>query len=206
MIAKASPDGPGSRGGMYAGKFETLLPQIRKVAKHAFRRCPREEREEAMAEVAAHAWIAFLGLMNRGLEHRIFATPLAKYAIKRVRAGRCIGCVRNVNDVSSSYAQKQRGFHVERLDDYDKRRNRWREILVEDRRVGPADTAASRIDFADWLASLSRRMRCIAENLSVGETTNTVARRFRLTAGRVSQMRRELRRGWDDFQEGAMLA
>jgi hypothetical protein len=92
------------------------------------------------------------------------------------------------------------------LDDYDKRRNCWREILVEDRRVGPADTAASRIDFADWLASLSHIMRCIAENLSVGETTNTVARRFRLTSGRVSQMRRELRRGWDDFQEGAMLA
>ncbi len=187
-------------------RFLELLPQIRKVAEHAFGRCPREAREEAVAEAVAHAWIGFQSLMDRGLEDRIFPTPLAKFAIKRIRAGRCVGCRRNINDVCSSYAQKQRGFAVERLDQYDQRRNRWREILVEDRHAGPAETAAARIDFGAWLVSLPARLRCIAENLAAGETTGWVARNFRLSNGRISQMRRELRRGWDDFQEGAQLA
>jgi hypothetical protein len=187
-------------------RFLELLPQIQQMARWAFRRCPREEREEAMAEVIAHAWIGFQSLMDRGLEHLVCATPLAKFAIKRVRAGRCVGCSRNVNDVCSRYAQRERGFHVERLDDYDKRRDRWREILVEDRHAGPAETAAARIDFLEWLASLSVRMRGIAETLAAGETTGWVARRFRLSNGRISQMRRELRQGWDDYHGGALLA
>ncbi len=187
-------------------RFLELLPQIRRVAKHAFRRCPSDEREEAMAEVIAHAWIGFQSLMDRGLEHRIFASPLAKFAIKRVRAGRCVGCSRNINDVMSPYAQRERGIHVERLDDYDKRRDRWREILVEDRHAGPAETAAARIDFCEWFRQMPRRMRRIAKRLAEGESTGRVARRFRLTTGRISQMRREMRRRWDDFQGEALLA
>ena len=187
-------------------RFLELLPKIQQMAKWAFRRCPREAREEAVAEVIAHAWIGFQSLMDRGLEDRIFATPLAKFAVKRVRAGRCVGCTRNVNDVCSSYAQKERGFAVERLDQYDQRRNRWREILVEDRHAGPAETAAARIDFGAWLVSLPARLRCIAETLAAGESTGWVARKFRLSNGRISQMRRELRRGWDDYQGGDLLA
>ena len=143
VAAKSAPD---SQARTYAAKFETLLPRIRQHAKRAFRRCPGEEREEAVAEVVAHAWIAFLRLMDRGLEHVVYATPLARYAIKRVRADRCVGCVRNVNDISSSYAQRQHGIHVDRLDQRDDRNGQWRQLLVEDRRAGPADTAAVRID------------------------------------------------------------
>jgi DNA-binding NarL/FixJ family response regulator len=111
-----------------------------------------------------------------------------------------------VNDVSSPHAQQQRGFCVERLDKFDDRHDEWREFLIEDRHAGPADTTAARIDFADWLDLLTRRMRRIAELLAIGETTGRVAKRFRLSTGRISQMRRELRDGWDDFQGGAMLA
>ncbi len=186
-----------------AAKFETLLPRIQQHAKRAFRRCPCEEREEAVAEVVAHAWIAFSRLMDRGLEHVIYATPLARYAIKRVRAHRCVGCVRNVNDISSTYAQRQHGIHVDRLDQYDDRAGQWKQLLVEDRRAGPADTAAVRIDFADWLQQLPKRLRRITELLAAGETTGAVARKFRLSSGRISQMRRELRWDWDDFQSGA---
>ncbi len=70
-------------------RFLALLSKIQQMAKWAFRRCPCEQREEAVAEVIAHAWIDFQSLMDRGLEDRIFATPLAKFAVKRVRAGRC---------------------------------------------------------------------------------------------------------------------
>ncbi len=202
VATKSIPD---RRARTYAAKFETLLPRIQHHAKRAFRRCPCDEREEAVAEVVAHAWIAFLRLMDRGLEHVIYATPLARYAIKRVRAHRCVGCVRNVNDISSTYAQHQHGFHVDRLDQRDDRDGRWKQMLVEDQHAGPADTAAVRIDFADWLQQLPRRLRRIAELLAIGETTGVVAKRFKLSSGRISQLRRELRRGWDDFHGGALL-
>jgi hypothetical protein len=187
-------------------RFLELLPKIEHLAKWAFRGCPREEREEAVAEVVAHAWIGFLGLMDRGLEHKVYATPLAKFAIKRVRSGRCVGCSRNVNDVMSAYAQRERGIQFERLDRYDERRDRWRQILVEDRHAGPADTAAARIDLAEWFRLMPRCMRRIAKQLADGDSTGRVARRFQLSNGRISQMRREMRRRWDDFHGGAMFA
>ena len=74
------------------------------------------------------------------------------------------------------------------------------EVLVEDRRAGPADTAVVRIDFAAWLQLLPRRLRNIATFLANGETTTTAAKRFRVSAGRVSQLRRELFLAWHRFQ------
>ena len=109
-----------------------------------------------------------------------------------------------MRDVSCPHAQKQLGVHLDRLDRYHYRRNRWRQILVEDRRAGPAETAASRIDFADWLRRLPDTLRGVAELLGAGETTGTTARQFKLSAGRVSQMRRELKNRWEEFHAGAM--
>ena len=86
------------------------------------------------------------------------------------------------------------------FDCYDQNKGEWNEILVEDRHAGPAKTAASRIDFAEWLLTLPRRKRRIAEELAKGETTRTTAKRFRVSAGRISQMRRELKDAWEDFQ------
>ena len=86
------------------------------------------------------------------------------------------------------------------LDLFDDAKQEWKEVLVEDKHAGPADTAASRLDFADWLRLLPRRSRRIAETLAKGETTKTTAKRFRVSPGRISQLRRELQQDWDDFQ------
>jgi DNA-binding NarL/FixJ family response regulator len=143
--------------------------------------------------------VAFVRLIDRGLEEMIYATPLAQYAIRQVRDGRRVGRRLNKNDVSSSYAQRARGFKVENLDVYDRQEDEWKEVLVEDRHAGPAETAASRIDFADWLRSLPRRQRRVAETLATGETTKMAARRFRVSPGRISQIRRELMDDWEQF-------
>ena len=203
MIAAACPQDPDPRNHRYAAKFLVLLPLIQRLARRAFRRYGVEERQELIAEVVANCWAAFVRLMDRDCEERVFATPLARYAIRQVRDGRRIGTTRNVNDLSSSYAQQQRDFRLERLDRYSPSQHRWKEILVEDRHAGPAATAAARIDIAAWLRSLPVRPRRVAETLANGETTGRVARRVRLSAGRISQIRRELRRGWDDFQGDA---
>ncbi len=72
--------------------------------------------------------------------------------------------------------------------------------MVEDRHAGPAAVASTRIDFAAWLRILRPRERRIANVLASGETTGDVARRFDVSHGRISQIRRELKRSWGSFQ------
>ena len=86
------------------------------------------------------------------------------------------------------------------MDTFDEAQDAWRTALVEDRRAGPAEIAAARIDVAAWLRTLSRRDRQIAKTLATGESTCGVARQFNLSSGRVSQLRGELEASWRGFQ------
>ena len=89
---------------------------------------------------------------------------------------------------------------VKRLDHYSEREETWQEVVVEDKRTTPAEVARVRIDFRDWLRTLSRRDRKIALTLATGETTGTTARKFSLCDGRISQLRGELHDSWLEFQ------
>jgi hypothetical protein len=64
---------------------------------------------------------------------------------------------------------------------------------------GPAEVAATRIDFAAWLETLPSRDRKIAESLAIGNRTGEVAREFNLCEGRISRLRRELAESWRTF-------
>ena len=72
---------------------------------------------------------------------------------------------------------------VERLDHFDDEENAWSEVIVEDRRAGPADTARARLDFAAWLKQLPHRNRRVAQFLSVGNRTSDAAQKFGTSAG-----------------------
>ena len=113
-----------------------------------------------------------------------------------------MGSKLNVQDVLSPQAQEASGIVVERLDTFDKMQDEWRHALLEDRRATPAEIAIARIDVAEWLRSLSRRNRQIAKTLAMGETTSNVARQFRLSSARVSQLRKLLETSWERFQAG----
>src|SRR5210317_1786561 len=97
-------------------RFLELLPQIQTQASLAYRHETPERREELIAEVVANAFVAFARLVERGLIDVAYATPLAQYAIRQIRDGRRVGSKLNVLDVSSQYAQRAKGFTVERLD------------------------------------------------------------------------------------------
>jgi hypothetical protein len=182
--------------------FERMLPQIREQARLAFRFARPELKEELIAETIANAFVAFSRLVQLGKQDVAYATPLAQYAIKQVRCGRRVGTKLNIRDVSSRHAQVAKGITLERLDKFDHDVGEWREALVEDRKAGPAETAAARIDVADWFRSLARKKRRIARELARGEGTGKVARMFGLTAGRISQLRRE----WAEFQGEVAVA
>ncbi|HUY32242.1 MAG TPA: hypothetical protein VMV69_05630 [Pirellulales bacterium] len=179
--------------------FVALLPVIHSQLRYAFRGLPPETREEAIQESLANAAATYARLYEQGKADIAYATPLAKFAVRQYCAGRRVGGQLNRNDVMSHYAQQHHGIVVERLDRRDPS-GAWREVLVEDKTCTPAETAAARIDFGDWLSRLCRRDRGVATTLATGETTCDTARQFGLTAGRVSQLRSELKRNWQAFQ------
>ncbi len=180
-------------------KFLRLLPAITHQVEFAFRNVPAEAREELVQEAIAQAYGLFISLCRRRKGNLVYATPLARFAVRRTRAGRRLGNSCNSQDVMSFYANRSRSFVVNSLDRSTKGGNYWREVLVEDHSAGPAETVAARLDYCDWLATLSSRDRRLAEKLAIGETTGYVARLFHISSARVSQLRRQLRESWGKF-------
>ena len=125
---------------------------------------------------------------------------LARFGIRQTNEGRKVGGSLNVRNVLSDYCQQAKNLLVERLDRYDSEEQAWAEILVEDKHTTPAETAIVRIDFATWMQLLPIRLRKIARFLARGETTSAAAKRFGVSQGRISQIRRELFLAWHRFQ------
>ncbi len=191
-------------------QFTQMLPTITRMASIAFRDLDPEGKEEATAEVVAHAFVMFAGLVERGREAVAYPSVLAMYGIRRVRIGRMAATKQNVRDISSTFCQQQKGVTLQRLDKFDREEDAWQEVVVEDRHAGPAEIAATRIDFRDWLQVLSLKQKKAAEKLAVGESTSKVAKMLGVSPGRISQLRRELLESWKAFQSenplGLMLS
>ncbi len=182
--------------------FLIILPQIRRQVEIAVRHLRGDVREEFIAEVIARAYCMWFRLAAQGRAQIARPTPLARFAMRQVRAERRVGSRANGQDVFSATARRKHGFGMERLDRIDNQSTAWQQLVVEDRRAGPAETAAARVDLAAWLRTLSTRNRRIAMALACGETTGIVAQQFGLSAGRVSQLRSWLRQHWERFQLG----
>jgi hypothetical protein len=180
--------------------FLAMMPLIVRYARVYFRHFNPEARAEAVAECLANALVAYVRLVELDKVSLAYPTVLARYAVAQIKDGRRVGGRLNIRDVLSAHCQQKKNIIVERLDHYDAEEECWKEALVEDRRAGPADTAAIRMDFAAWLRVLPSRLRMITKVLANGETTNAAARRFSVSPGRVSQIRGELCRAWHMYQ------
>ena len=186
--------------------YAKMLPSIKRHARVAFRYLNPEAKQEAVQNVLANTWAALVGLARRGKLDKAFPSILAKFAEKQTRDHRITGGHLDVKDVLSPYCQAKKNVKVERLDKYDRVNECWydpedccHELLAESRNATPADLAASRIDFSDWLASLPCRHRRIAQYLSLGNRTSDAAKKFKVSAGRISQLRKELAENWQRF-------
>jgi hypothetical protein len=197
-ITAACPASPAPRRRWHK-VFLALLPQIITHAKFAFRHVRGQDRQDKVQEVVANALVAFRRLVRLKKTDLAYPSVLARYAIAQIRDGRLVGGNMNCKDVSSPYCQRVKGVVMERLDRYDADDECWQEILIADKTCTPAELAASRIDVSAWFKSLRPRVRRIAEFLAAGQTTKTAAKRFKVSPGRVSQLRRELARSWERF-------
>ena len=103
-------------------------------------------------------------------------------------------------DPLSRYAQIGNGIQIERHS------GNWIDTLVEDKRAPIADQVAAKMDVSAWFASLTERMKEIAQDLAFGCSTSEVAKKHGVTAGRISQMRRMLEDSWATFQNEVSVA
>lgn len=180
--------------------FEAMLPRIEAHAKIAFRHLDREARGEAVQETICNACCAYARLAELNKTDVAYAFVLASFGVRQTIEGRKVGGRLNIRDISSEYCRQKKNLLLKRLDHYDSEEEAWAQILVEDRRAGPAETAIVRLDFAAWLRLLPRRLRMIATYLATGETTTAAAKRFGLSLGRISQIRKALFVAWRRFQ------
>jgi len=197
MIRFAS--GPRRSAPAWHARFLAMLPAIEAHARVAFRHLHPEAREDAVQEAVANALVAFVRLVQLHKVDVAYPTVLARYAVAQIHDGRRVGNRLNIRDVLSPYAQREKGIQVERLDRFDKDDDQWIEAVVEDHRTPVPEQAAFRCDFPAWLESLTRRNRRIVEALSLGHTTGEVAKRFQVSPGRISQLRREMHQSWHEF-------
>ncbi len=174
--------------------FLKMLPRIIRYASVAFQGLDAEKKEDALAEVVARCFVAYVRLVELGKEDIVYPTVLALYAIRQYRDGRRTGTKANSHDVHA----RREGVRVEHLGT--PRDQRWRESLIDNTRSPVPDQAAFRIDFPEYLRMLCARDRRLALQLARGERTSDVALRFGISKGRVSQLRRELQEEWLRFQ------
>ena len=181
-------------------RFLEMLPLIRSNARLAFRRLQPEHKNELVQEVVANAYCAFSALVSRGKANLAYATPLANYAIRRVRAGRRVGTKLNCHDASSVVAQRRWGFTLNHLPSNSSGAKIWCEILADDTLTPVPDQVAFRLDFPAWLKIQSRRKRELAKFLALGNSATEAAQRFGVSVPRISQLRNELQASWQEFQ------
>jgi hypothetical protein len=199
MIACASKISSDDLSGPHEVTFESIFPAIKRQVAFAFRRVRRSLREDLVAEAVARAYMAFARLIERGLTALVYPAALVRFAVRQVWDGRRIGCRRSAKDVMSESAQARRGFVVEQLE-HRSPRQPWEEQLLVDKRATPAELVACKLDFAAWLERLSKVKRALALRLAAGDTAREAAMQFRLSEGRISQLRRELLADWNAFQ------
>jgi hypothetical protein len=196
-------------------QFEAALPRMESAFRHAFRRWPGEHRREAVAEARAAAWSAWHGLVRRGQDPlAVGVMGIAHNAVRNVLQGRRVGNRtkgRGALDIHDARAQRRTGLRIFSLDRTDESTTgaaaqSWRDWLAENNRVSPADEAAFRLDFAQWLAGLPERKRQMAELLLQGHEIGAVAKLLSVTSPAVSQARSYLEASWKSFQGEAGAA
>ena len=149
-----------------------MLPASARHARTAFRSRRGDERDDLIQEVIANTAVAFLRLVQLGKQQVAYALVPARYGVAQVIDGRRVGNRLRIGNVLSSYCPRKMGLVVERLDKFEDDDRAWQEIVVDHRTATPADIARVRIDFDEWLTTLSRRNRRTAEPLAVGNRTD----------------------------------
>jgi hypothetical protein len=180
-------------------EFLLMLPRIAKYAHRAFRNLRREAKEDAVCEVVARCMCDYRRLHQRKETHRAFASTLVRYAVAGYYRGRRVGAAQCSRDI---YHRRSRGGKFSDLfrdSIADNDGAGWAEMLIDNSMTPVPEQVHFRVEFPRWLAAQTQRNQQIVARLSRGYTTAEVASRFRISRGRVSQLRKEFYDSWNEF-------
>jgi hypothetical protein len=189
--------------------FLKFLPAVTTHASIKFRHMNHADREEAIAEATAAAFLNLHRATCNGRAHRIKSSTLAHYAVLHVKSGKHVGgSADSQTDVMSPRAQRRGGFRVLGLPWNDRRvdclrstdAEVWRLQLRHDRRTPPPDQAAFRIDLSNFLVRQHDRTRQILALLAAGHQQTEVADRMGVTPSAVNQRVKRAGREWAQMQ------
>jgi hypothetical protein len=174
------------------------MPNVVAHAHFAFRhdRCVHA-REDKIAETLALVFKWTKRLSTQGKDVRDFPTAIASYATRAVKSGRKLCHAKQPRDPLCPVAQARHGFVCATLPDWESPcENPLQNALIDNTQTPPEDQAAFRLDFRAWRASHSERNRSIMDEMMMGTRTQDLADSFRISEGRVSQLRRAFHDDW----------
>lgn len=199
---------------------EVFLAIMQSVSTHAaimFRHIRSEhDREDFVQETLCIAWKWTLRMVEQQKDPREFPSTVATLAAKHVRSGRkFVGGKIGTKDALSRIAQARHGFTVQLLPAStataheqlygtvrgQQRHDAMEEMLQEHDRSPVPDQAAFRIDFTTWRLSYDQRRRAMIDEMIQGESTTELSEKFRVSQGRISQMRREFQAAWRSYSD-----
>jgi hypothetical protein len=173
-------------------RFESRLPEIRRVAERHFHFLNAEALEQAVQNVTVLAWQYLLNAERAGKGGRedVFHN-IVKWACRHTRQGRQAGgCGTKAGCVLDHARRGSHNVVVDRSVDLNH---------FVGRSASVPDAVAFRLDVPAFLATLPDRDRQIALSLARGQGTGEVARAFGVTPGAISQFRSRFKRRYDEY-------
>jgi len=212
MLPARTPAVPGITLKHWQVAFLNLLPVIQSIARRHFRhvRCPYTKHDH-LAEATALAWSWYLRLVRKGRDPSQFVVTFSQLVARAVYSGRRLCGQERARDALSPVCQRRRGFVVAPLPDGTAMvGNVFDDALADNTRTPVPDQVQFRLDFPRWRKSLGRGRRALVDAMAAGHRTTDLAAMFKISLGRVSQVRRELCESWrtfcsDDPVQGGLL-
>jgi hypothetical protein len=183
--------------------FMRIVPQIERHARIGFRgvRCP-VTKGDRIADTIALAWKWFKRLADRGEDGTQFTAALARYAVRAVRSGRRVTGQLKAKDVLNELTQQRHSFTVGKLPDFATlSENPLQDALIDNTASPVPDQVQFRLDFPAWRGLHCRRDRRLIDAMAQRERTLDLAKQFKLSPARISQLRRAFQESWLRFIE-----
>lgn len=178
-----------------ADRFREIYPELlsRAVAIAAKER----DSEEVVQEILSFSWWNYQSAARRGKS--LTASQLAWVGMRRVRGEGCsLGSPRTKTDALSPGCRMRGRSRIVYLSSMDERRaddpcrRQFDQAIITGQR-NPANEAAVKIDWTALRRQLPGRLRRLLDGIAVGRGTCEIARRLRVSPGRVCQLKDQLR-------------
>lgn len=205
MIAFAGPPKK-SRESTWQEGYLKILPRIERNARRALCRLCGDAKDDAMCEIVASCLCAYYRLFQRNELQRAFASTLVRYAVALYYSGRRVGTSQSSGDVYSRRPTRRSASSLLSIGAPQDQYGNWKERLTDNHSTPIPDQVHFRIEFPRWLHAQTPRNRKIVETLLLGYTTAEVAKQFRISSGRVSQLRQEFYESWNQFTSGCEVS